>query len=104
MLQVLGLEDSQEVHVVCVDPHQEHADRCVERAVAFLHSHHIVAQAYARATTVAPAHMILEHVHQVQASLLVMGAYGRSTMREFFGGSVTRTVLRESPVPLFLYH
>jgi nucleotide-binding universal stress UspA family protein len=104
MLQVLGLEGSQEVHVVCVDPEQEHADRCVERAVAFLHSHHIVAQAYARATTAAPAHMILEHVHQVQASLLVMGAYGRSTLREFFGGSMTRTMLRESPVPLFLYH
>ena len=104
MLQVLGLEGSQEVHVVCVDPAQEHADRCVERAGAFLHSHHIVAQAYARATAAAPAHVLLEHVHQVQASLLVMGAYGRSTLREFFGGSTTRTMLRESPVPLFLYH
>ena len=104
MLQVLELADSQDVHVVCVDPHQEHADRCVERAVAFLHSHHIVAQAHARVTEAAPAHVLLEHVHQVQASLLVMGAYGRSTLREFFGGSVTRTMLRESPVPLFLYH
>ncbi len=104
MLQVLGLEGPQEVHVVCVDPDQELADRCVERAVAFLHSHHIVAQAHARATAAAPAHVLLEHVHQVQASLLVMGAYGRSTLREFFGGSVTRTMLRESPVPLFLYH
>jgi nucleotide-binding universal stress UspA family protein len=104
MLQVLGLEGSQEVHVVCVDPDQEHADRCVERAVAFLHSHHIVAQAHARATAAAPAQVLLEYVHQVQASLLVMGAYGRSTLREFFGGSVTRTMLRESPVPLFFYH
>jgi nucleotide-binding universal stress UspA family protein len=72
--------------------------------VAFLHSHHIVAQAYARVTEVAPADVLLEHIHQVQASLLVMGAYGRSTLREFFGGSVTRTMLRQSPVPLFLYH
>ena len=104
MLQVLGLEGSQEVHVVCVDPDQEQADLCVERAVAFLHSHHIAVQAYARATEAAPADVLLEHVHQVQASLLVMGAYGRSTLREFFGGSVTCTMLRESPVPLFLYH
>ena len=104
MLQVLGLEDAQEVHVVCVDPDQEHADRSAERAVAFLHSHHVAARAYARATTAAPAHVLLEHVHQVQASLLVMGAYGRSTLREFFGGSTTRTMLRESPVPLFFYH
>jgi hypothetical protein len=27
---------------VCVDPDQEHADRCIERTVAFLQSHHIV--------------------------------------------------------------
>jgi nucleotide-binding universal stress UspA family protein len=43
-------------------------------------------------------------VQQVDASLLVMGAYGRSPLRECFGHSVTRTLLRESPVPLFLYH
>ena len=104
MLQVLGLEGSQEVHVVCINPDQEHADRCVERGVAFLHSHNIVAQPYARATEAAPADVLLEHLHQVQASLLVMGAYGRSTLGEFFGGSVTRTLLRESPVPLFFYH
>ena len=28
-----------------------------------------------------------------EASLLAMGAYGRSTLREFFGGSVTRSML-----------
>jgi nucleotide-binding universal stress UspA family protein len=104
MLQIIGLEGSQEVHVVCVDPHQEQADRCVEHAVAFLQSHHIMAHAYALATAAAPARVLLEHVHQVKASLLVMGAYGRSTLREFFSGSVTRTMLQESPVPLFLYH
>lgn len=104
MLQALELGGSQEVHVVCVDADQEHADRCVERAVAFLHSHNIVAQAYARATEAALTHVLLEYMHQVKAGLLVMGAYGRSTLREFFAGSVTRTMLRASPVPLFLYH
>ena len=67
----------------------------------------MAAQAYTRATEVVPADVLdvlLEHVHQVQASLLVMGAYGRSSPREFFGGTVTRTMLRESPMLLFLYH
>ena len=72
MLQILGLESSQEVHVVCVDPDQEHADRCVERAIAFLHSHHITARYGVRACAAAPADVLLEHVHQVQASLLVV--------------------------------
>ena len=104
MFQVIGLESSQEVHVVCVDPDQEYAAHCVERAVEFLHGHHVTAQAYARDTGAAPAHVLLEHVQQVQAGLLAMGAYSRSSLREFFGDSVTRTLLQESPVPLFLYH
>jgi nucleotide-binding universal stress UspA family protein len=33
-----------------------------------------------------------------------MGAYGQPTMHEFFVGSVTRSMLVESPVPLFLSH
>ena len=64
----------------------------------------MVAQAHALVTSASPADVLLEYVHQVQARLLVMGAYGRSSLREFFSGSVTRTMLRESPVPLFLYH
>jgi len=31
-------------------------------------------------------------------------AYGQPVLREFLLGSVTKTVLRDSPVPLFLYH
>jgi nucleotide-binding universal stress UspA family protein len=53
---------------------------------------------------VAPAQVILEQVQQAHASLLVMGAYGQPALREFFFGSVTRTMLEASPVPLFLYH
>ena len=44
------------------------------------------------------------HARRLKAGLLVMGAYGQPVLREFFLGSVTRTILEESPVPLFLYH
>jgi nucleotide-binding universal stress UspA family protein len=33
-----------------------------------------------------------------------MGAYGKSALRDFFLGSVTRTLLKEARLPLFLYH
>jgi nucleotide-binding universal stress UspA family protein len=33
-----------------------------------------------------------------------MGAYGQSSLRDFFLGSVTRSLLEESPAPLFLSH
>ena len=104
MFQAVWLDSSHEVHVVCVDPNQEHAAHCVERAVEFLQRHDIAVQAHALATSASPAHVLLEQAQQMEASLLVMGAYGRSTLREFLGHSVTRTLLQESPVPLFLYH
>ena len=104
MFQALGLDSAHEVHVVCVDAHREKAHLCVERAVTFLQGHNVVAQAHALATSESPAHALLQYVQQVQAGLLVMGSSGRSPLREFFGGSVTRTMLRDSPVPLFLCH
>jgi len=104
MFQALKLASAYDVHVVCVDARQERAACCATRAVAFLHGHNIVAQTHALTTSASPAHVILEQIHRVGASLLVMGAYGRSTLREFFGTSLTYTMLRESPVPLFLYH
>jgi nucleotide-binding universal stress UspA family protein len=104
MFQALGLDSAYDVHVVCIDAEQHRAAGWAEHAVAFLHGHHIAAQAHVLVTSEPPAHVLLEHVHQLQASLLVMGAYGRSALREFLGHSVTHTLLQESPVPLFLYH
>jgi len=104
MFQALGLASAYDVHVVCVDAHREKAHPCVEHAVTFLQGHNVVAQAHALATSESPAHALLQYVHQVQAGLLVMGSSSRSPLREFFGGSVTRTMLRDSLVPLFLYH
>ncbi len=103
LFHALGLDMSCDVHVVCVDSHQEQAARCAEYGVAFLKAHNIVAQPYALATPAPPAHVILEQAHKLQATLIVMGAYGRSTLREFSGVSLTHTMLQESPVPLFVY-
>ena len=102
MFQALGLSMAYDVHVVCVDARQQRAACWAEHAVAFLHGHHIVAQTHVLVTSESPAPVLLEHVHQLQASLLVMGAYGRSTLREFLGHSVTHTLMQESPVPLFV--
>jgi nucleotide-binding universal stress UspA family protein len=104
MFQTLGLASAYDVHVVCVDAQQKHAACCAERAVAFLQGHNIVAQAHVCATSASPAHVLLEHVQQLKASLLVMGSSARSPLREFFGDSMTRTMLRASPVPIFFYH
>jgi nucleotide-binding universal stress UspA family protein len=40
----------------------------------------------------------------LQAGLLVMGAYGHSRAREFIFGGFTRTVLHDAPLPVLLSH
>ena len=47
--------------------------------------------------------MILKKAQALEAGLLVMGAYGQPAIREFFLGSVTRKVLKESSIPVFCY-
>jgi nucleotide-binding universal stress UspA family protein len=48
--------------------------------------------------------VLAEQVKAQGAALLVMGAYGQPVWREFFLGSVTRSMLKDTRVPLFVYH
>lgn len=92
------------VHVISVDEDHAEASRQAERAVEFLRFHHLDAYPHPVASKANPGGIVLERAKALEADLLVMGAYGRPSWREFFLGSVTQTILHESPVPLFLYH
>lgn len=102
--EALGLPGEDEVHVVSV-----HADRCVAgqlagQAVDFLKQHGVKAIPRPLLPTISEDRIIIAQVQEVQAYLLVMGAYGRSMWRELVFGSTTTSVLEASPVPLFLCH
>lgn len=47
---------------------------------------------------------ILSHARDVNADLLVMGAYGHSRLREFVLGGATRTILTEPQLPVLVSH
>lgn len=55
----------------------------------------------ARATV---AETLTAHARDWNASMLVMGGFGRSRLRESIFGGVSREMLREPPVPLFMAH
>jgi nucleotide-binding universal stress UspA family protein len=102
--QASGLHEGQHLHIVSVaDDHLE-AARHADRAAEFLRFHEIDAQVHPMSSSAPPAELILDQARRLDAGLLVMGPYGQPTLREFFLGSVTRTILKESQVPLFLYH
>jgi nucleotide-binding universal stress UspA family protein len=99
-----GLANGREVHVVTVADSRLEAARTADRAVQFLSLHDISARALPRESTGQPADTILDQVSELKPELLVMGAFGKKTLREFFLGTVTRLVLSNTTVPVFLYH
>ena len=102
--QASGLDLGEEVCVVSVDDDREEAKHQTERAVEFLQLHRIKGVACPRGPVDSVVQTILEEVRHRKARLLVMGAYGHSTVREFLVGSVTKAVLKDSPAPVFLCH
>ena len=99
-LRPQGVSD---VHILSVDRDREEAASRADRAVAFLRFHQVSAIVHAVDSS-EPAQAILDHIESLGAELVVMAAYGKSSLREFFFGSVTREMLKESSAPLFLYH
>jgi nucleotide-binding universal stress UspA family protein len=96
-----GLAKGRELHVVSLGPGAaEHAGLAAD----YLAGHDLAASQHIEEDAPAPAERILEIARQTAAGLIVMGSHSHGRMAEFFFGSVTKTVLRESQVPLFLFH
>lgn len=104
LYQMLMPPQSEETHVVTMAADQTEARRRAGVAAEFLQLHGIKAQVRPVDGQQAPAQMILDEAARLGASMIVMGAYGQPFLREFLMGSVTRTVLAESRVPVFVYH
>ena len=51
-----------------------------------------------------PDTVVKSYIAENDVDMLVMGAYGRKSVREFFVGSVTQHLIQETTIPLFLYH
>jgi nucleotide-binding universal stress UspA family protein len=99
-----GLATKLPVHVVSIDDDPREAARRGSRAIDFLTYHEVPAKLHAVPRITSPAEQLLEIASGLNAGLLVMGAYGRPRIYEFFLGSVTKTVLAKCSIPLFLYH
>lgn len=56
------------------------------------------------ASSVPVGEAILSSAADMQADLIVVGGYGHSRFRELALGGVTRTLMRTSPVPVFMSH
>lgn len=102
------LKMAKAVHVVVVDAEGE--PRITQgspghRIVATLGRHGVAAEARPiNSGKTSAGHALLNYAKEADASLIVMGAYGHSRLREFVFGGATRAVLEEMVTPVLMSH
>jgi len=90
------------LHIVCVRGEEGQAGDVLETACDYARGHAVEATPMPLAGDAVPER-ILTAATDVEADLLVMGAYGRSRLREFLLGSTTETLLASFQHPILLY-
>lgn len=97
------IRDADMVHILAVDEDSETFPAASARD--YLLHHDIVAEVHARQSGSEPvAEAILTFARQLEAGLVVAGAFGHNRFREMLLGSTTRGLLKDSPLPLLLSH
>ena len=102
------LQAAKSVDVVCVDSKNEERvtpEQPGRRIVATLQRHKVKAEARTMESGGESAgKALLKHTVEIDAGLLVMGAYGHSRLREFVFGGATRHVLDDMTRPVLMSH
>ncbi|EJW11796.1 hypothetical protein A33M_2779 [Rhodovulum sp. PH10] len=104
LFALLGLERGSKVSVVAIEETEALAAKPAGRATDYLRAHGYRADPVPIATDRDAATVLAEEVETRRAGVLVMGAYGRTGLRELLFGSTTSELLEKPPCALFLYH
>jgi nucleotide-binding universal stress UspA family protein len=101
------LKAAQTVHVVVIDPPRHGPSRSDPGGMLsqFLARHGVKPEVDVLSKTLPRvSDVLLRHVADVEADMVVMGAYGHSRFREAILGGATRNMLEQSEVTVFMAH
>lgn len=99
------LKQAARVYILTVQGKGERETSAADALIGYLCAHGISAQASIFAKEKHGAgEMLLAKAAERKATLLVMGAFSHSRMRERLFGGVTRALLEHAPLPLFMMH
>jgi nucleotide-binding universal stress UspA family protein len=100
------LARAREVHLTLVDPVEGENDHGAEPgadAAAYLARHGVNVTVDRLPSSSHPvADVLRQHAIDISAELMVMGAYGHSRLRERIFGGVTRSILENQSLPIFM--
>ncbi|WP_417206532.1 universal stress protein [Antarctobacter sp.] len=98
---------AETVHVVVIDPPKHGPNRSDPGGMVseFLARHGVKTEVDVLAKTLPRvSDVMLRHVSDLDADMVVMGAYGHSRFREAILGGATRNMLEQANVPVFMAH
>ena len=104
MLALLGLAKGRALHVVSIAKDRSGAEEQARLAADLLIKHEYDVTVHGVASDAEPADIILAQRQALDATMIVMGAYGQSAWHDFFLGSTTKRLLSACPCPLFVHH
>lgn len=100
-----GLAGGGPVYVLAIDLDDAiEAAKTAERACDYLRFHNLAAYNIHVQSQDQPSQIILDEALARGVEMIVMGAYGHTGIAQWLFGSTTKHMLRQAPVPLFLYH
>jgi len=101
------LKAANVVHVVVIDPPTHGPNRSDPGGLIsqYLARHGVKVEIDVLSKTMPRvSDVLLRHVQDIDADLVVMGAYGHSRFREAILGGATRYMLEQSQIPVFMAH
>ncbi|MFZ7093200.1 universal stress protein [Primorskyibacter sp. 2E233] len=101
------LKGADAVHVVVIDPPQHGPNRSDPGGMLsqYLARHGVKAEIDVLSKTMPRvSDVLMRHVSDINADLVVMGAYGHSRFREAILGGATRNMLEQAAVTVFMAH
>lgn len=99
-----GLATGAPVEVVTVIKDSTAGAKVADQAVEYLESHQFDARRVAAPSRGSVHATLVETAAERNAQLMVLGAYGKTIIKEMFLGSTTNHAIDETKTPLFLYH
>lgn len=102
MFLLLGIWNACDITLLTVNDDAEAAQGLLDNLEEFFESYGIKPNLTTQSGH--PDTSVKSYIAENDIDMLVMGAYGRKSVREFFVGSVTQHLIQETTIPLFLYH
>ena len=104
MFILLGLAANKNIHIVSLNKELSQARYNATRAHNLFSAQGIESKAEGSELSQNLGEQLIQIAHNLKASLMVMGGFSHTAIREAFFGSATKSIMRHCDFPLFLHH